>query len=107
MAATEDEIVAERTALRTQTVQPFRRKRSSRKLFPEHLRRERVVIPTPQNCPSCGSAKVSKFDEEITRRWRRSKTVEGDPDGAITQLPAPFHAIPRGLPAERAHKPRV
>jgi len=42
--ATEDELAAEQAAARTQTVQSFQRKRPSRKPFPDHLPRERVVI---------------------------------------------------------------
>jgi transposase len=62
-AATEDELAAEKAAVKTQTVQSFQRKRPSRKPFPEHLPRERVVIPAPACCPSCGSAKLSKLGE--------------------------------------------
>jgi hypothetical protein len=56
-AATEDELVAETAAVRTQTVQSFQRKRPSRKPFPDHLPRERIVIAVPESCPCCGSAK--------------------------------------------------
>jgi transposase len=55
--ATEDELAAERAAAKTQTVQSFQRKRPSRKPFPDHLPRERVVIAAPQSCPCCGSLK--------------------------------------------------
>jgi transposase len=80
--ATEDELAAEKAAARTQTVRSFQRERPSRKPFPEHLPRERVVIPAPESCPCCGSAKPSKLGEDITeqrlpaairqasRRWR-------------------------------------
>lgn len=64
--ATEDELAAERAAARTQTVKSFQRKRPSRKSFPEHLPRERVVIPAPESCPCCGSSKLSKLGEDIT-----------------------------------------
>ena len=58
-------------AARTQTVQSFQRKRPSRKPFPDHLPRERVVIAAPDSCPCCGSAKLSKLGEDITEtRWR-------------------------------------
>ncbi|QCL77498.1 hypothetical protein CFBP5877_28180 (plasmid) [Agrobacterium tumefaciens] len=40
-------------------VKAFERKRPSRKLFPVHLPRERVVIATPTNCACCESAKLS------------------------------------------------
>ena len=45
--ATEDELAAERAAAKTQTVRSFQRKRPSRKPFPDHLPRERVVIAAP------------------------------------------------------------
>src|SRR5215208_7155678 len=41
--ATEDELAAERSAAQTQTIKSFQRKRPSRKPFPDHLPRERVV----------------------------------------------------------------
>ena len=58
-------------------MQSFHRKRPSRKPFPEHLPRERIVIPAPERCPRCGSPKMSKLGEDITetlevipRQWR-------------------------------------
>jgi transposase len=81
-AATEDELVAEKAAARTQTVQSFQRKRPSRKPFPDHLPRERVVIPAPESCPCCGSKKLSKLGEDVTetlevipRQWKVIQTV--------------------------------
>jgi len=65
-AATEDELAAEKAAARTETVKSFERRRPSRKPFPEHLPRERVVIAAPENCPCCGSAKLSKLGEDVT-----------------------------------------
>ena len=65
-AATEDELAADKAAARTQTVQSFQRRRPSRKPFPDHLPRERVVIAAPESCPCCGSAKLSKLGEDIT-----------------------------------------
>jgi len=56
--ATEDELAAEKAAARTQTVQSFQRRRPARKPFPEHLPRERIVIPVPECCPCCGSTKL-------------------------------------------------
>jgi transposase len=44
-SATEDELAAEQAAARTTQVAAFTRKRPSRKPFPEHLPRERVVVP--------------------------------------------------------------
>jgi transposase len=107
-AATEDELAAEKAAARTPTVQSFQRKRPSRKPFPAHLPRERVVIPTPTSCPCCGSAKLSKLGEDITetlevipRQWKVIQTVREKFScrdcETITQPPAPFHVTPRGF----------
>src|SRR6201989_2003540 len=81
-AAPEDELAAEKAAARTQTVQSFQRKRPSRKPFPDHLPRERIVIAAPENCPCCGSRKLSKLGEDITetlevipRQWKVIQTV--------------------------------
>jgi transposase len=81
-AATEDELAAEKAAARTPTVQSFQRKRPSRKPFPAHLPRERILIPAPASCPCCGSAKLSKLGEDITetlevipRQWKVIQTV--------------------------------
>jgi hypothetical protein len=49
--ATEDELAAEQAAARTQTVKSSARKRPSRKPFPAHLPRERIVIAAPESCP--------------------------------------------------------
>src|SRR6202045_4860985 len=107
-AATEDELAAENAAARTQTVQSFQRKRPSRKPFPDHLPRERVVIAAPDSCPCCGSAKLSKLGEDITetlevipRQWKVIQTVREKFScrecETITQPPAPFHVTPRGF----------
>ena len=107
-AATEDELAAENAAARTQTVQSFQRKRPSRKPFPDHLPRERVVIAAPDSCPCCGSAKLSKLGEDITetlevipRQWKVIQTVREKFScrecEKITQPPAPFHVTPRGF----------
>jgi transposase len=107
-AATEDELAAEKAAAQSKTVRSFQRKRPSRKPFPEHLPRERVVIPAPANCPCCGSAKLSKLGEDVTetlevipRRWKIIQTVRERFScracETITQPPAPFHVTPRGF----------
>jgi len=44
-SATEDELAAEMAAAKTTRVASFTRKRPSRKPFPDHLPRERVIIP--------------------------------------------------------------
>src|SRR5882672_8399130 len=107
-AETEDELAAEKAAARTQGVKSFERKRPWRKPFPEHLPRERVVIPAPTSCPCCGSAKLSRLGEDITetlevipRQWKVIQTVREKFScrscETITQPPAPFHVTPRGF----------
>jgi transposase len=106
--ATEDELAAQTAAARSQTVKPFQRKRPSRKPFPDHLPRERVVIAAPNSCPCCGSSKLSKLGEDITetlevipRQWKVIQTVREKFScrdcERITQPPAPFHVTPRGF----------
>jgi transposase len=75
--ASADELAAELAAAKTTKVQAFTRARPSRKPFPEHLPRERVVIPGPTTCPCCGSDKLCKLGETVTetlesipRQWR-------------------------------------
>jgi transposase len=106
-AATEDEIAAELAATKTTSVSPFTRKRPSRQPFPEHLPRERVVIPAPTKCECCGSARLRKLGETfsetlevIPRQWKviqyvREKMTCRDCE-RISEPPAPFHVTPRG-----------
>lgn len=105
--AGEDELAAE-IAAKASTVRTFERKRPSRKPFPEHLPRERVVIAAPSSCPCCGSARLSKLGEDITetlevipRQWKVIQTVREKFScrqcEKITQAPAPFHVTPRGF----------
>ena len=105
--AAEDDLAAEHTKPST-TVRSFARERPARKPFPDHLPRERVVIPAPQSCPCCGSAKLSKLGEDITetlevipRQWKVIQTVRERFScrecETITQPPAPFHVTPRGF----------
>ena len=107
-AAAEDELLAEKAVARTRGAPSSTRKRPSRNPFPVHLPRERVVIPAPACCPSCGSAKLSKLGEDVTetlevipRRWKVIQTVREKFScrccEAIAQPPAPFHATPRGF----------
>jgi transposase len=106
--ATEDELAAEQAAARSQNVQSFQRKRPSRKPFPEHLPRERIVIPAPACCPCCGSERLSKLGEDISetlevipRQWKVIQTVREKFScracETIAQSPAPFHVTPRGF----------
>ena len=107
-SATEDELAAEQAVAGTTTVQAFTRQRPSKKPFPEHLPRERVVIAAPTSCPCCGSGRLSKLGEDITetlevipRQWKVIQTVREKVScrqcEAISQPPAPFHATPRGF----------
>ena len=80
--AREDELAAEQAAAKTSTVKSFTRRRPSRKPFPEHLPRERVVVPAPEVCGCCGSDRLSKLGEDITetlevipRSWKVVQTV--------------------------------
>ena len=112
--ATEDDLAAEKVAsdatqavARTTTVAAFTRKRPSRKPFPEHLPRERVVVAGPTACACCGGTRLSKLGEDITetlevvpRQWKVIQTVREkfscrDCEN-IGQAPAPYHVVPRG-----------
>ena len=65
-SATEDELAADLAAARTSTVKSFTRKRPSRKPFPDHPPRERVVVRAPEVCACCGSGRLSKLGEGVT-----------------------------------------
>jgi transposase len=105
--AAEDDLAAEVAAEKTATVTAFERKRPVRKPFPEHLPRERVVVPAPCSCPACGGSRLSKLGEDVTetlevipRSWKVIQTVREKfacrDCEKITQPPAPFHVVPRG-----------
>jgi transposase len=108
--ATEDELAAEAAAAKAQSettvVKSFDRRKPMRGPLPAHLPRERVVIPAPCSCPSCGG-KLVKLGEDVTetlevipRRWKVIQTVREKFScracETITQPPAPFHPIARG-----------
>ncbi|MGK2922868.1 MAG: IS66 family transposase [Methyloceanibacter sp.] len=107
VTASEDEIAAERAAARTTNVAPFTRKRPSRQPFPEHLPRERIVVPAPTTCDCCGGTRLRKLGETVTetlevipRQWKviqhvREKMTCRDCE-RISEPPAPFHVTPRG-----------
>ena len=107
VAATEDEIAAERAAAKTTTVAAFTRKRPARQPFPAHLPRERVIVPGPTACACCGGTRLRKLGETITetlevipRQWKviqsvREKMTCRDCE-SISEPPAPFHVTPRG-----------
>ncbi len=108
-SATEDELQAEAAvrAAGSQQVQGFTRRKPARKPFPEHLPRERIVIPAPAACPCCGSTALAKLGEDVTetlevipRQWKVVQHVREKFTcrrcEAISQPPAPFHPTPRG-----------
>ncbi|MBV8398748.1 MAG: IS66 family transposase [Acetobacteraceae bacterium] len=106
-AATEDELAAEKDHATTATVAAYMRKHPSRKPFPAHLPRERVVIPGPTACVCCGSTRLSKLGEDVTetlevipRQWKvvqhvRERFSCRDCE-SFAQAPAPFYVTPRG-----------
>src|SRR3984957_8854883 len=105
--ATEDELAAERAVAKTTTVRGFTRKRAERQTFPEHLPRERVVVDPPTACECCGSNRLRKLSEDVTRtlevvprQWKVVETVREKFScrdcEKISQAPAPFHVIARG-----------
>jgi transposase len=65
-SATEDEIAAEKATAKTTSVAAFSRKRPSHKPFPEHLLRERMIVPGPTSCACCGGMRLAKLGEDIT-----------------------------------------
>jgi transposase len=103
-AAGEDEIKAQNAGIR---VESFVRRKATRRNFPDHLPRRRVVHPAPTSCPCCGGSNLSKIGEDITetldvvpRQWFVTEHVREKFScracEKITQPPAPFHAIARG-----------
>jgi len=106
-SATEDELAAEMAAAKTTKVASFTRKRPSRQPLPDHLPRERVLVPGPTSCICCGGLRLSKLGEDITetlevipKSWKviqhvREKFSCRDCE-KISQAPAPFHVIARG-----------
>lgn len=86
---------------------PARAPRGPRKL-PDNLPVERVVEPPPCACSKCGSARLHKLGEVVSktlecepRRWKiiehvREKFSCRDCE-LITEAPAPSHPIPRGF----------
>jgi transposase len=106
-AASEDEIAAELAAAKTTTVAPYVRNRPSRQPFPEHLPRERRIVPGPTTCDCCGGSRLRKLGETITetlevipRQWKViqhvRETMTCRDCETISEPPAPFHVTPRG-----------
>src|SRR5271168_1772917 len=106
--ATEDALLAEKAAAKTTNVKPFTRSKPARRPFPEHLPVERVVVAASTICDCCGSDRLSKLGETVTRTMesvpRQFKIIETVREKftcrsceKISQPPAPFHVTPRGL----------
>jgi transposase len=104
-AAAEDEAKAETAGI---PVRGFTRRNGTRRNFPDHLPRRRIVHPAPTCCPCCGGTKLSKIGEDVT------ETLDAVPRQLfvtehvrekfscrscekIAQPPAPFHVIARGF----------
>jgi transposase len=104
-AAGEDAAKAETAGVQ---VQGFTRRKATRRNFPEHLPRRRVVHPAPTCCSCCGGTRLSKIGEDITetldvvpRQWFVTEHVREKFScracEKISQPPAPFHTIARGF----------
>jgi transposase len=107
-SATEDELAAETAAAKATSVTAFTRKKPSRKPFPDHYPRERVVVPGSTACSCCGGSRLVKLGEDVTetiecvpRTYKVIQTVREKFScrdcETIDQPPAPFHATPRGF----------
>ena len=94
-------------AAETITVPSFERRKPARRPLPAHLPRERIVYPAPSACPCCGDDRLRKIGEDVTetlelvpRQWKVIQHVREKFScracEAITQPPAPSHAIARG-----------
>jgi len=86
----------------------FTRRKATRRDFPDHLPRRRIVHPAPTCCPCCGGTRLSKIGEDVTetldvipRQWFVTEHVREKFScrscETIAQPPAPFHAIARGF----------
>jgi transposase len=106
--AAEDEVAAEAETASSETpVDGHLRQKPARRPLPEHLPRQRVVLPAPTSCPCCGGTRLSKVGEAVTetldiipRRWFVRQTVREKFScrdcEKISEPPAPFHVVPRG-----------
>jgi transposase len=105
-AAAEADASAVIAAGRLRAEGPATRRAPARGPLPDHLPRERVVVPAPAACPCCGGT-LSKLGEDVTetlevvpRRWKVIQTVRerfaSRSCERVTQPPAPFHPIARG-----------
>lgn len=104
--ATEDELAAEQAVAKATNVRAFTRRGAERDTFPDHLPRERIVMDPPTACECCGGTRLRKLGEDVTRTletsprlWKVIETVREKFScrdcEKISQVPAPFHVIPR------------
>jgi transposase len=103
-----EEAEVEMTALETVKEKQARSPRPPRRPLPDNLPVERVVEPPPCACGKCGSIRLRKLGEVVSktvecepRRWKivehvREKFSCRDCE-AITEPPAPSRPIPRGF----------
>src|SRR5215469_15363860 len=101
---TKAEIAAPEAAKQKRAQNP----RPPRRPLPDNLPVERIVEPMPCACGKCGSVRLRKLGEAVSktlecepRRWKiiervREKFSCRDCE-AITEAPAPSHPIPRGF----------
>jgi transposase len=109
--AAEDAIAAEKVVAETgeasALIPAHTRRKPVRKPFPDHLPRERVIVPGPPACTCCGSTRLAKLGEDITetlevipRQWKVIQHIREKFTcrvcEKISQAPAPFHVIARG-----------
>ncbi len=106
--AAEDEAAVEAAKAKAGTIVAAHvRHKPARRPLPEHLPRERVVVPPPTTCRCCGGSRLAKIGEVVTetldvvpRRWFVRQTVREKftcrDCETISEPPAPFHVIPRG-----------
>jgi transposase len=98
--------IAEAAGAPSTTVRAFERRKPARRPLPDHLPRHRLVHPTPSACACCGGG-LRKLGEAVTEslerapaRWFVVQHVREKMScarcEAITEAPAPFHAISRG-----------
>ena len=98
--------IAARQAPASSKAAPGQRSVPARRPLPDHLPRERVVLPSPQACPCCGG-RLRKLGEDVTETLERVpahwKVVQYVHEKmtcrsceAIAQPPAPSHPIARG-----------
>ena len=101
-----EDIAAQAQASATKAEPPKPRKIPARRPLPQHLPRERIVLPSPSACPCCGG-KLRKLGEDVTETLERVpatwKVVQHVREKMtcrsceqITQPPAPSHPIARG-----------